>query len=495
MCYRPVTIVLILLLWSAGCGGNDPQQHAGGSTPSTEVAPAAPAPPPPPAPSLPPEQPAAAPTESPEVDEVPQVEAPAPSGEEMVPGEAMPPEVGGELEFMNGVVEGSQQPGAPTEPPTLLARARQSLGAERLDDGIELLQAAAVAEGEAATEVLDTLSWSPALKRPMLVTRWGIALLTGGMPGGIPMGGQPGNQMRGGPSPHQEGHGGFHHGGGQPGAGGAGFQHEPPGEMGPGAAAGGGPVAFWHHAVGAPLVQALEARVAEGAFGHWLSNDLQRPAADAPAGPPPFQGQEHFEEMAPGHVPEHVPANSGPPVRGMLATHVATLDDAKRWAEEQELDVLLTISVALHTGSLRGPPQTNLVVKVHDVARNQELWSSRPLNSRRVEAALAGARAGENPAQEFLEDLLKFVDENLHLAEMPELDPAVVARRAQALAARKHANPLPALVELRYYASKGLLDETALREHYKAILGPRDAAELTEGDLEQRRQVVEALLR
>ncbi len=498
MRYRPIAIVLTLLLWSAGCGGNDPQPRDGGSTPSAEVAPGAPAPPPPPppaAPSLPPEEAAAPATEPSEVDEVAELEEKDPSGEELLPGEALPPEAGGELEFMNGVVEGPRQPNESVEPPTLLARALQSLGEERLADGIALLQAAAVAEGENAAEVLDTLSWSPALKRPMLVTRWGVALLTGGVPGGIPVGRQPGNRMHGGQNPQQEGHGGFHRGGGQPAAGGAGFQHEQPGGMGAGAGAGGGPVAFWHHAVGSPLVQALEARAAEGAFGHWLSSDLQPQAAMSPAGEPPLHGQEHFEAMAPEHVPERMPANAGSLVRGMLATQVATLDDAKRWAEQQGLDVLLTVSVTLHTGSFRGPPQTNLVIKVHDVARNQELWSSRPLNSRRVEAALAGVRAGENPAKEFVEDLLRFVDQNLHLEEMPGLDAAVVARRAKALAARKHADPLPALVELRYYAGKGLLDETALREHYKAILGPQDAAELLDGDAEQRRQAVEALLR
>ncbi len=405
------------------------------------------------------------------------------------PEAAPPPErFAGELEFMEGVVEPHREPvepavpAEPAAPPTLLSRARQSIGSDRFDEGLALLQAAAVVEDEAAAEVLETLSWSPALKRPMLVTRWGIALLTGGMPIGVPMGTQPGARppmgAPGGP-PHGQ-HGGEH------------FQPEGGGGMGQGV---GGPVEFWHHAIGLPLVQALEARVADGAFGRWLSAELQRHGTAEPAGQPPFRGPEHFDEMAVEHAPGHMPADTGQSVRGMLVTQVATLNDAKRWAEEQELDVLLTVSVTLHTGSLRGPLQTNLAVKIYDVARNQELWSSRTLNSRRVEASLAGARAGDNPAQDFVDDLLKFVDQNLHLAEMPTLDPSVVARRAQTLAAQKHENPLPALVELRYYASKGLLDEATLREHFSAILGPQDGAELSAGDAEQRRQAVEALLR
>lgn len=253
----------------------------------------------------------------------------------------------------------------------------------------------------------------------------------------------------------------------------------------------GGPLEFWHHVIGLPLAQGLERFVADGAFGHWLGAD-HTAGQPRPAGPPGEHWHDEFGAAEPGMG---APAHGSSPLQGVAATQAADLNDAKRWAADNEMDVLLTVAMALTPGSVRGVPQTNLTVKIYDVVRDEELWSSRPLNSRRVQAAMAGVRVDGNPAQEFLESLGTYIEKNLHLQEMPALDAAVVARRAQTLAARKHRDPLPTLVELRYYAAEGLLDESALREHYMAILGPQDGAELLDGDVEQRRLIVESLLR
>ena len=366
----------------------------------------------------------------------------------------------GAMEGLEGEMDRPHVPDVPIEDTTLLGRARQALVEGRFPDGIALLQAAALAEDEAAEEVLNTLRWSPVLKRPKLTMRWGVAVLVPGLPGQAPARQEAG------------GEGGSSTGGGA-----------------------GGPMKLWHDAVGLPLFQALERRIAEGAFGRWLSAELvaSTHSATQRAGQPHVP-QRQLDEPAEGPPEMAAGAHGNPALRGILMTQAATLSDAKRWAADQQIDVLLTVAVALRSGSLRGNVQTSLSMKAYDVAKNQEIWSSRDLSSRRVEAAIAGDRADEDPARDFVDDVLKYVDESLQLTDMPKLDPTVVARRAVALAAEEHADPLPALVELRYYSAKGLLDASALRAHYTAILGPQDGAELSAGNLEQRRQVVEGLL-
>ncbi len=462
--FVPVGLLMIVL---AGCGGSDHSQVASSPAPSLPDG-AAPPPPPPPPPA--PAAPAADAPPSEVVGHEPAVAVPpdepgmdTPPGKRDAEGPA-PAEPGPDhraMEGLEGEMDRPRVPDVPIEDTTLLGRARQALVEGRFPDGIALLQAAALAEEEAANEVLNTLRWSPVLKRPMLAARWGGAVLVPGMPVQAPARQEAGGE-----------------GGGRAGG------------------SAGGPMKLWHDAVGLPLFQALERRIAEGAFGRWLSAELVAPARGAtpPAGQPPHVPHRQFDELAEGPPEMAAGAHGNPALRGILMTQVATLSDAKRWAADQQIDVLMTVALALRPGSLRGNVQTSLSMKAYDVAKNQEIWSSRDLSSRRVEAAIAGDRADEDPARDFVDDVLKYVDESLQLADMPKLDPTVVARRAAALAAEEHADPLPALVELRYYLAKGLLDASALRAHYTAILGPQDGAELSAGNLEQRRQVVEGLL-
>lgn len=478
-----LTLLLVILL--AGCGGGDRTSQAPGVPAPSIPDGGAPPPPPPPAPAAP-----AADLPAPEVaagesettvppDEHDPEDSAAHAGDETVAAETA-------REFHDDAMDrpprfdAPEELHEPVEDTTLFTRARQTLLEGRFPEGLAMLQAAALAEEEAAEEVFPTLQWSPALKRPMLATHWGIAVLTTGLPGGAHSGGQTGNRPQ--ERLRDEGPPAMAH------------------DAGVGAASGvvgaGGTVEFWHHAVGLPLVQGLQARVAEGAFGHWLSKELAlqpHGAARAP-GRPPVGAPDQFEELGEGPAAATPAPQSGQHLRGISVTQAANLGEARSWATGQEVDILLTVSVTLNPAAVRGRLQTNFAVKIYDVAKNQELWSSRALSSRRVEVALAEPGARENPAKDFLDNVFQYVDQNLRLTDMPKLDSTVVARRAAALAAEQHTDPLPALLELRYYVARGLLDASALRQHYTAILGAHDGAELSAGNLEQRRQVVEALM-
>ncbi len=497
MSHRLSALIGLLVIVLVGCGRDDRPSPA--SVPPAESPDAAGgAPPPPPPPPAPvgdtPDAPAFEdPDDQPEMPADPEMAVP-PEHNDVQPG--MAPEAGDGMRRLEGAeAEMAGEPAAP-DTPTLLARAREALGQGRWQEGMALLRAAAVAEEEAAEEVLDTLRWSPALQRPMLVTRWGIAVLSG-IPAGTPQRGQMGRGHA--PQPHAHGAGGQRMPPGRHPVHPGGHQHQPPhagghpgaGREGAPAPGAGGPLEFWHHVVGLPLAQGLERLVAEGTFGHWLVVDHSAPQRHAAGA----AGEHRHDEFGAAQHGMGAPGHGSSSLQGIATTQASDLNDAKRWAADNEIDVLLTVAMAIAPGSFRGVPQTTLTVKIYDVARDDELWSSRPLNSRRVQAALAGARSDGNPAQEFLESLGKYVKQNLRLQEMPALDAAVVARRAQSLAAQEHRDPLPALLELRYYAAEGLLDEPALQEHYATILGPQDGAALSAGDVEQRRQVVEALLR
>jgi dienelactone hydrolase len=167
--------------------------------------------------------------------------------------------------------------------------------------------------------------------------------------------------------------------------------------------------------------------------------------------------------------------------RGLIVLESAPEDQLINDARASKAHLLLATRMQYKPGTKR--PNIEMIVRVINVEKKEELWKSRMLSN---EALLAARRRGKDPAAEIVEQTFDFIDENVTLEAMPEISTATVAKRARVLARRSATDPLPALLELRYYQITGKLSTDDAIEIYAALLDPESAKQLATGDDEER---------
>jgi len=365
---------------------------------------------------------------------------------------------------------GKQEPGGGEPKPEvkvdLLQQARQALALKNGKLGMSYLMAAAVVNP--SEEVFGQLRWSPGLKRPMLGVRWGLAIYVANKSGTQPAG-DPNN----------------------PGAGGSG---------------GGG----WDTPVGKSIVELLQGRFEEGAFGDWLKKpiqaeeDLARAAQAQPNPeanpampgdmPPPAEGP---PQPMPGMNPEMNPGMGVPggdlasQLAGMVFLGFADPTRARQSATKEGLDVVLVGEISTKGGRGRAPTQTLFVVQLIDVVGGKDLWTSRPISDMQIQAAEQSKdRKKADPLGDWIASLTRVLEERLQLVEMPPISPEAALQRAEALTSRQHDNLLPVLMELRYYEWKKLLTAEQLVSYYGKLVGLGDGTRLVKGDEKERQMIV-----
>ena len=177
---------------------------------------------------------------------------------------------------------------------------------------------------------------------------------------------------------------------------------------------------------------------------------------------------------------------------------------ARRAAEKEGVDAMIIAAITAKIGRVRGKQepqvQSTVTLRAVDVMRSETIWTSKPLSSTAAgpqeQQAAEGQQQTGTPtfARGLLRELFDFVDEQLAVKEMPPLTADVVRQRAAALAEVQYANPLPVLLELRYYEFKKLLTSEELSGFYAKIVGPDEGPRLATGPIEQRKEVVQRWL-
>jgi hypothetical protein len=536
--YRIITgLVLVgLLLVQAGCGGGDstpprpapPVQPAGPAAPPAPAAPAPAAPAPAaPAPAATPaaNQPQPTPEPPPETpsDAVPPGGQPATTPAATQPGAAA----------MGSAPAGTaaQEPSAPIDE-SFTGLAKAALAQGRETQGIAYLAADAVVSGN--EEVLGSLRWSAALKRPIVALRWGLATLvvqpakpsesksstrSEGASGGSssPISIPPGNIFGGGavgglatvqpvvppptpapaPTPPAST--------GRP-------AKKRPGETAPDTKTADysipDPIGFWRQNVGAPLVEALQTRLNRGDFGNWLKDSDKRVAGNTAAAASPAGSTPGQDDPLASQPPQAVPASQTPTNQaaapllsaapGMTLLEGSSLSDLRANALRENLDFVMFAS--LSSKAIRnGPAQTVIEIHIVDLCKGGDDWVSKPqVNHVRVMAAQQATGKEkdkqENPLPALLKTVQLHIDRQCQLLEMPRIEHEAALKRAAALTAAKAKNPLPALLELRYYQWKKALSDQEFADFAAKIAGAEDSQRLATGTDAERKQVVDQWL-
>jgi hypothetical protein len=347
----------------------------------------------------------------------------------------------------------------------LIRRACEAVGRNRGKEALLYFMGAAVAQSNA--DVLGKVGWVPALKRPALAVRWGIVLHDGSKPG----------------SAHQ--------------AGGR-NERKPAAQPAPAATSAEG--SNWQTLIIQPLAKRLESQVSDGDYGDW--SGLVAPAKDAslpanaavPAaiGPP-----------APG-APAASMTATGPGIAMLASTDT---ENALQTAAKEGLDVLVLGLTTSKPAVARAPEQSLISLRLLDVATHKALWESRPLSDMKVQAAkqqASGSKASGkkvakgkdlgDPAGDLVDELLHYAQTNLKLADMPAITAEVAHKRADWLAEQGDSNPLPVLLELRYYQWKQLLTPEETAGFFAKILGDENGPKLANGSDQERLTAVARLL-
>lgn len=412
----------------------------------------------------------------------------------------------------------------PTE--GMLLQAEQYFAQGDHKRGMLYLMADGVIRGH--EDVMGSIGWCPALKRPVLMLRFGLMIQTAAPTGAQALAAAAAG---GGLSPMQQ-----------------------------------EAIGFWGQAVGMPMLGRLESRIAEGMFGEFNRPAPQQAvaAADQPAGVqgPEGMGAEANEPAAVPQAPRPAPqmqrrrgggtgiiaanlegvrrrAAAGPAMAdpaGLpeLGGQSATPEDiaqaqalgivnlgindggggggagaganrrATQKAQQENLDVLIVAAIATKIARVRGKPEpqveSSVTLRAVDVMRNETIWTAKPLSS--AGATPEQQQQAEGQAQQgtplfargLMRELFDFIDEQLALVDVPALPAEAVRQRAETLASSQYSNPLPVLLELRYYEYKKLLTPEDISGYFAKIVGEDQGPTLATGPMEQRKEIVQRWL-
>ena len=161
-------------------------------------------------------------------------------------------------------------------------------------------------------------------------------------------------------------------------------------------------------------------------------------------------------------------------------------------ARRQGLDGLILFSITMRPIGTTRNMYAELKVRLIDVNGQLPVWNSTMISSRQIAAASGTV---ENPADEFVDLILKEIDATWTLAPMPALKPehvqGRVAKILDTLDPTVRDDCLAALVEVRYYQACDLLGLDEATAVYDKILGAGKGQVLAAGRKVERRELLE----
>jgi len=161
---------------------------------------------------------------------------------------------------------------------------------------------------------------------------------------------------------------------------------------------------------------------------------------------------------------------------------------------------MLVVSISVKSGRIyagQTKTTTSLSVRIVDVQKGEPAWTSKSISATTGGEATGGQeQEGEEggPARPLLTEVLDYIDKQIALQDMPAYTAEEARRRGVSLVAAQYANPLPALMELRYYQYKKLLTAEEIAGFYAKIVGAEEGPRLATGPEEQRQEIVQRWL-
>lgn len=431
-----------------------------------------------------------------------------------------------------GVPGAEGSPGATAKQPETAAEfAAIAFQAGKNREGFQLLNLDAIVGGETLKQV----EWYPGLRRPAAGVHFGIGIdysgtravaspeaIGGSGAGAGAAGGMAGpGMMPPGMAPPGGGQGGRGRTGrnnrntpgvpGQPG----GQQREKP-DLFKAPEEPSAQLAFFAGELGSKLVSGIESRVKKGAFGKPLETASKAPAVAAGAaagfaGAPGFPGAPGGPPMGmvpPGGAPGGFPPGMAPPggaFPGMmpgapgaggagvgakgnqLAIGLTMVGEGSQRelidrAKKEGVDILFIVAVEVRAAGDTVINKTK--INVYSMAKKEVAFGGNTLTNTTVEKAREEKR-GEDPVDAEMNRLFAFVDEQYQAQALPETATAdKLDKYVAKLAEAKVEDPLPTLVELRFYYDRKLITTERLTQIAQAVAGGEAGSAVGAGNVE-----------
>jgi len=172
-----------------------------------------------------------------------------------------------------------------------------------------------------------------------------------------------------------------------------------------------------------------------------------------------------------------------------LGDQRALIDKAKK----DELDVLLFFDVKLRANQVAQLITNETTITLIDVRTSKRLGATKKLSNIEVQKDREAGK--DDGVDKEVAGLFELIDKDFKLVDLPaQLNAEVATKRVGGLIAEKHDNPLPVLVEIRMYHTKGLLDDAKLSAAYERMLGVDLGRMLATGVEEDKIKVLERYL-
>jgi hypothetical protein len=278
----------------------------------------------------------------------------------------------------------------------------------------------------------------------------------------------------------------------------------PDNAQGPGDAAvgtGKGDLFFHTGNFGSKLLEVLGQRIAAGEYGAIykdISEEMSRAGIDPnnpggdpnnPGTPDGGPGGAAFGRAGVdgGQQPDGVPGEpgaagaegaGGPKPLGLAVVWLGkatSKEEASRLAEAAQVDILVTYEIEVRLARNSEFVNNTTLLRIASVRKGEPIFASKEINNRTV-ATARGLK--EDPVEKEVARAIEALDKVCKVAPLPALTPEQVKARIASLVAEKPANPLPVVVEARYYVAKGLLPEAELFTTAVAAMGEAEYARL-----------------
>jgi hypothetical protein len=260
-----------------------------------------------------------------------------------------------------------------------------------------------------------------------------------------------------------------------------------------------GQLEFYAGDLGTKLLAALKAKIESGEYGLLykdLAEELARPAPVFDPNNPGFDpnnpgnsGEPSLSGGAPGdgYVDPNTGVPAGQSAGGPRRLAMAVLwlgkfnkrEDLAKSAQDAGVDVLVTYEIALSQARVGNLISNKTQIKITDGKKGTVLLTSTPLENRVVMQAREKSQSEDDPVDKQVARAIEKLDE---LCKPTELPAAVNAERVKTriagLIAEKPADPLPVLLEMRFYAAKGLLTSSEMHAGAVSLMGEAEYAQL-----------------
>lgn len=390
--------------------------------------------------------------------------------------------------------DGMGPDGMPIRPRVKAVR-EQAIDAFRMGndaEGFRLLRTHLAVSPSAQADVAQKVAWVPVLRRPALGPRIGIAAHYTKPVGDFTQSPQPigSPELKQALAEITQGSGR----GGQRGGEASGTVGGDPNAGADGAQAAAKQLEFYAGDFGTKFLDALKAKVEGGEYGSMFKDLAEEVARPAPTFDPNNPNNPNFAsggnpgdgyvDPGTGQPTADGMAGAGPGRLGMAITWLGKFDKEKKAdltqaVQDAGVDLLATYEIDLSQAKVGNLIVNKTRLRITDVKRNEALFTSSELDSRTVMQGREKGLSEEDPVEKQVTRAIADLDKVCKPTELPAaVNAERVKSRIAGLIAEKPADPLPVLLETRFYTAKGLLTDSEMHAAAVSLLGEAEYAQL-----------------